>query len=96
MRGICQKKENGKYSKATGNDPRKPRNTRTAVGVKFPSVLPAPWYRDPAESVVVEAGSNPVAQPAPCSTAPRPREQRDRYYTMARRARVRQLMRALR
>ena len=63
--------------------------------LRFPRVLPAHWYRDPALD-----GSIDVAAPAVrlcVDLAQRRgdlRASKDRYYTMARRVRVRSLMRA--
>lgn len=69
-------------------------------GLRFPRVLPAAWYRDPAEALadrplmsdrpllVVVSHETPQAVHAPA--------RRDSYYTQARRLHIRNLMRGSR
>lgn len=60
--------------------------------MKFPKVLPAPWYRDPAlDDRVAGAGFVITVRPA-ANEDVSPRPARDRYYTMCRRVQVRQAM----
>jgi hypothetical protein len=74
-------------------NPQNPHNPQIGccMALTFPRVLPAPWYRDPSETVVVTVSDVVTAQVVEISAPCRPG--RDRYYTMARRVRIRQSMR---
>lgn len=60
-------------------------------GLRFPKVMPAHWYRDPAEVLADQLILSivPCETPAPVQT----HAQRNRYYTQARRLHIRNLMR---
>lgn len=68
-------------------------------GLRFPRVMPAAWYRDPAEVLGERLLFTPPALVlVSCETATEPRAvhppaRRDTYYTQARRLHIRNLMR---
>ena len=74
------------------SDPANPANP-AAGGLRFPRVLPAPWYRDPALNEAMPLG---VADLAPAASLAKPRADlrvvRDRHYTAWRRLMIRQSM----
>lgn len=69
-------------------------------GLRFPRVMPAAWYRDPAEALAdrLLVPERPMLVVVPHETPPAVHTpaRRDSYYTQARRLHIRNLMRGSR